>query len=311
MATRDLNLTVINARLSQESEALMLHEIESAFTQYQRNPPTTLYHYTTLDAFISIIETRILRLSHINYLNDSSEYQYGLGLVNEAIEQKIKTTSELDPSSLLSGLQIAISAYANANVDYYVTSFSEVGNALSQWRAYCQNGGVSLGFSARKLLKNESSNLQDVQLMKVLYNSDDQISLINRVIDILITTMEDKNLSFENKGSNLLEVFVRITAMIIPWLKHPSFQEEKEWRLIKRHYFPSDILHSPKKFRSTGRLIVPFVEAGFEANLPLREVNCGPSLFPELNMKSIKAVLDKYGYSIEPVGVDTPLRIVR
>ena len=47
-------------------------------------PPPTLYHYTSLGALLGIVERGEIWASHVLYLNDDSEFTYGLNLLSGA-----------------------------------------------------------------------------------------------------------------------------------------------------------------------------------------------------------------------------------
>ena len=51
-----------------------------------------LYQYTSLDGLLAIAQTKTLRLSHVLYQNDSSEYYHGLKLIKEVAEKYLLAT---------------------------------------------------------------------------------------------------------------------------------------------------------------------------------------------------------------------------
>jgi hypothetical protein len=106
--------------------------------------PKTLYHYTSLDALVSIVETKRLRASNIRFLNDESE---SLRLKEDvvAILRRLATTTA--DKQLVANVLHSIEKTPRQS--HFVASLSERGDLLSQWRAYCPSGlGVSIGFSS-------------------------------------------------------------------------------------------------------------------------------------------------------------------
>ena len=87
-----------------------------------------LYHYCSVETFFQIIKNQTLRLTNIQYMNDSEELHYGMDLLGEA-EDKYKL----------------IDKRSRDYVNIYAMCFSEMGDLLSQWRGYGDNAeGLSI-----------------------------------------------------------------------------------------------------------------------------------------------------------------------
>lgn len=114
------------------------------------NAPPILYHYTSMPALLSIVESGRLRATHVRFLNDQSEIATMWEIVNRRLHKRInsaKTTAEQE--SLAEIIKIAES---RAALNEFVASFSEKRDDLSQWRSYCPDGvGFNIGFSSRSL----------------------------------------------------------------------------------------------------------------------------------------------------------------
>src|SRR6185436_6743286 len=121
------------------------------------------------------------------FLNDQSELSYGRGLVTELLRDRVATSSE----QLRTIFEYAIQEFettpspSGIRIRFYVTSFCENGNLLSQWRAYAASG-YSLGFDAGHLKSSEIDDQSGprLRLRRVEYRSDVQRTLINRIIDL-------------------------------------------------------------------------------------------------------------------------------
>jgi len=145
-------------------------------------PRGLLYHYTTVDGFLGILDNDCLRATHIRYLSDSREFvealEHAEGLVDafvgefERLNAGLARTladagdrfgGEFDRlcASLRDGLGEfigSISSPLSGRSGAYVVSFTDDaaqepdtgemhGDRLSQWRAYGGGGrGISLGF---------------------------------------------------------------------------------------------------------------------------------------------------------------------
>src|ERR1041384_1576734 len=106
--------------------------------------PPTLYHYTTQAGLLGIFETNCLWATSARYLNDSSEYLYGLGLISERLTHKCRG-SAIEPEHVEKLMAIAQSLSPFWGI--CVVSLSSEGDLLSQWRAYAGgSGGFAVGF---------------------------------------------------------------------------------------------------------------------------------------------------------------------
>jgi Protein of unknown function (DUF2971) len=146
--------------------------------------PPTIFHYTNEVGLRGIVETGILQLTDIFYLNDPSELRHGC---EPAIEFITAEGSEARPeikafaSELRARLQGGMQA---ANL--FVLSFSEAGNDLAQWRAYADNGrGYALGFDTHMLEQAFGKSRLGCQTFPVCYSEDDLRHMHRQIIDQL------------------------------------------------------------------------------------------------------------------------------
>jgi hypothetical protein len=220
-----------------------------------RTPSDILFHYTSPRGLIGIITSKILWASRIQYLNDSQEYLYSLNLLEKVIND-YKTIDERHKERL--NTFYTMFQYAE-NVNIFVASLSENGDLLSQWRAYCPpSGGYSIGFSydyLQRVLK-----INNFHLAPCIYDPKLQEQIIIEFISSLL----------EEESSDLFDVsrdpFRRFNA-IASILKHPSFEEEKEWRLFSSPIpllEKSNAIVSGLHFRDGKSTIIPYYDIVLE-----------------------------------------------
>ena len=153
------------------------HEaLETEWANRHSGHPPVLYHYTTADGFLGIVETRSLWASNAAFLNDSTELVYIVSVLDEIVQ-------ELDESG--DEVSIRMSAFASLlrrgltdlrAYDVYVACFCEAGDLLSQWRGYPRDGGgYSLGFDSVVLDAAQS-------LRRVVYDRPTQLDLVRSVL---------------------------------------------------------------------------------------------------------------------------------
>jgi hypothetical protein len=282
-----------------------------------------LYHYTSLNGFLSIIETQSLFFSNVNFLNDSKEIKHGVDIVLKAIE-------EIADSDILYKMKDNINLLHKS--EKYVTCFSKEGDLLSQWRAYGNNGkGISIGFQFYDLTNSFDKFLTGTHIE---YNEKIQIETIKEYINLMIKFYISIEDNYDWNGQDFNNVVAKqiITFFndVIYGFKHPSFIDEREYRLQleidNNIYKKGDI---KLKFRATENLIIPYTviknnyisyletkvpdepEPIFSIKkLPISKIIIGPSLDYETVKSGIKKFLFEKGYEkIDIEKSNVPYRI--
>lgn len=262
-----------------------------------RTPPPILYHYTTQQGLLGIINSREIWATHTRYMNDTREFRHATELARQELERIVaawsgpqSTFSFPGAREYMASMQGALSAGIEPK-NICVCSFSEKGDVLSQWRAY--GGGASgfaIGFSGehlREMVKDRG------WLVPVLYNESEQRALVRTLLEDLINEQRDR--SEEEKAKlplygNLLEYLNRYA----PILKHQSFGEECEWRIVTR---PIDYKDEHFGYRAGPSMLIPYFRLSLRKteSLGIREIVIGPTPHPEQSRGSALGLLIKSG----------------
>ena len=272
---------------------------------YSDIPKETLYHYTTFAGLVGIVNSQVLWASDIRYMNDSAELKHSADLIRMEITQRI-TAGHAKPNLLNQFLEWVTHRITNGHM-LFATSFRSNGNLLSQWRGYSKMGkGVSLGFNPNYILG--CAREQSFQIGKCIYDLSDQRRLIKQVVDAVEYLAQEhcKNSDTTEKHSSqtYYDVFEKIESdllRIAAILKHPSFQEEEEWRIVSPAL--TDYVTSPVLFREGTSMLVPYVEFKLlqEKNKPiaLEHIFLGPTPNINISMNSLIMFLAKNGVNPE------------
>lgn len=305
----------------------------------------SLYHYCSLDTFLNIIKNSSIWLSDIQKSNDSREmawfrekyYDFILDKYNNTDDLTVKSICELIlsmavtdgyekcPLWLLPATKTNSEEIANTffSLRTYAFCLSELPDSLGQWRGYADNGcGVAIGFSREYLDAISGYSLRcpsfNFLIGSISYRTNFS-SLFEKMFDI-----HDKNKFDEFILKSMIDL-TRTSALF----KHPSFKEEKEWRIIYSmddYGLNRDIL-TFKDFRSIssdkykknfsdpkidyiakGGNMIPHIEIKFN-DLPkaIESIIIGPKC--EATEKDIRHVLLRFGVldSFE----DSKIKIVR
>lgn len=262
-----------------------------------------LYHYTDLNAVHSILDTNIIRMTDIRFLNDKTEYLQGLQILEEASHEIFPQDPMYDPEFLnvLEGwLEKAFKElfeYESASEVFYVTSFSRSSDILSQWRSY---GMFAIEFDEVKLAErvsnfileriNSTNRSVNMEFIECHYVSDvpNAIEEASELIcSKVITTMDawwQKGAPLE-KNLHLYTDLKEIISMLATTFKHSSFSEEQEVRLVVSNEITSEKIN----FRTKNNILVPFYELDVT-----KEVISGVIIGPVENQKITEHSLDLY-----------------
>jgi hypothetical protein len=254
----------------------------------KKDPPERLYHYTSIEGLKGILESRCLWASQIHFLNDTQEFRYSIEILKKLIskfkdelpKQRAIRTPPYKPEEWLSdffGLtEDMFRIDAVSKLPVCVFSFSEDGDLLSQWRAYCPTGGgYSIGFRLESMVPWLQT--KKLSIVPCVYDEREQETIIRDEIikkrDTLLKRLAGEP---NNSGEILREVWLEFFmefSLIASKLKHPAFREEFEWRIISE---PLD--NEQMSFRVGKSMILPYLTINFTKMrpFPIDEIIVGP-----------------------------------
>src|ERR1700683_5599994 len=96
-----------------------------------RKPTKALYHYTSADGLLGIMQTKKIWATSVQHLNDAQEYKYGLGLLREELDARLN--AERGPRNERYG-ELSKSLQSEGGGPIYVACLLDQGDFLSQWR---------------------------------------------------------------------------------------------------------------------------------------------------------------------------------
>ncbi|MBG9993616.1 DUF2971 domain-containing protein [Pseudoalteromonas sp. NZS127_1] len=272
-----------------------------------------LYHYTSLDGLLGIVNGNSVWASHCKYLNDSLEYIHALEFPVSLSNNIYMDDDYLSPFGF--SIRKALDEMVHNNV--YVSSFSEKPDLLSQWRGYCPPGrGVCIGFKRDVLEKYCHEN--ELNLYKCVYSEVEQRQKMKKLIDQcevefpMPTVTRAEYDKFESKdrvnheidyhqyvikgaGKNqadkALSNLCNSIAKLAPLFKDSGFHEESEWRIIAENP-TSDI-----QFRSGISHLIPYITLpilSFSKDA-IGEVIIGPNASSHSCISSVSMLLESNG----------------
>ena len=282
--------------------------------------PETLYHYTSIAAFRSIIETKKLWATASTHLNDITEVAHAgdlLGKILGKFAGSINDKKERDlifPSTLLS-----IPYGRDGIVHSFVASLSTAEDDWPQWNMYATRGyGVSIGFDSEKLTRRSKASLRShtkFGIEPILYGHEEQEEFCSFAVDLwfnrarveLVKPLPPTVWRPAYQGC-WYSIFAGCVSGFLPRMKSHHFKSEGEWRLAHLH---SKGCRCLVKERSPGS--IPYVELPLSygvSHLPISSVWLGPGHANDASEEAVRKFLNMHGYtSVSLKRSDVPLRI--
>jgi hypothetical protein len=265
-----------------------------------RDLPPILYHYTSQIGLIGMLNTKTIWASKIHYLNDSKEFALALDLARHELTKRISAATSQGDRSRLELLRDTI--YTIEGVNTCVCCFSELDDDLSQWRGY---GGGDAGFSVgftREWFRRVKETL-GLSLIRCIYDPERRQRLIQDEIDEFLANNADKEPDYWDR--NRLHVdpdrprtfvalrhagddFAASLALIAPRIKHESFEDEKEWRLVAENVSAHKLHHRPGR-----SMLIPYykIPIGDDDKFDsIRKIVVGPTPHPVLSDASVRSL---------------------
>jgi DUF2971 family protein len=315
--------------------ALNLNFSEQILYQAFRNPKfnkhlddcSTIYHYTSLTNLKKIIKSQSLYFTNLFYLNDKSEFKYGIEFIRKVIE-------DIKPANRIIGELIDKHIENKINSKRFIICFSLKEDLLSQWKDYGDNGcGVSIGFHNHHL---KSCLAGITEQTHIDYDEKFQFEKFKEIIQQHIAYFARHKESID-WGKHNFEEQVAISVMdfceaFFGSLKHPGFFEENEYRFT--HVYNRKFDNRIKiKHRLKDGIRIPFIEIPTKAKeyaiekskgiwddlgtdktfavkvLPIQKIILGPCVDENIVIPSLELLLKNNGYvKVEIVKSGIPFR---
>lgn len=272
-----------------------------------------LYHYTSIENLKNIIESNELWFTNIEYLNDSSEFNYARSFYQNYIKNKqtlakISRHFEEYPDNYAAAavaiLEKIINKVKSLHYASFIFCFSEKGDDLSQWRGYTRYGkGVCVAFKREQLgsaiSKDKASLIKERQcldrrvdryLHECIYSKVEQEGC---VLGSLIEIFANNVINADNPNWGSVEPFDIWLECLS--LKHPAYSGEKEWRAIKL-LGPDNTIH----YKNGNNNLIPVLKEKFQNVTEfIDHVIVGPNPNKMLAKKSIENFLSGSRISVK------------
>ena len=257
------------------------------------------------------MKSRALWASETSFLNDQKEIEHAKDYVQLAASNlpKYRDASQFssDEKSLLEEFEHCAKVVRSG---VCVVSFSEERDSLSQWRAYGgKNESFSIGLSSAML--RQCAENENCLLGQCTYDHSTQYIVAQEIVLNLINRYRSSDKSEEAKKELCNQLGIDISKYG-PLLKHRSFAEEKEWRIVTPQISVND---KRWDYRTKGGRVTPFVHIDIERTLRHRGkedsplIIVGPGRILGVTDFAVQSLAgSKIGPGVEHGPSDTPFR---
>lgn len=302
------------------------------------------YHYTSPDAFLSILKYGKIRFTDIKYMNDKAETVYFLKSLLDYMEkhsehQIIQEVINLliDKNSFDSIKDLSISEIKYNNIPYYPYSpkrtflfcLSDESDSLNMWNYYVKNGqyqGYNIGFKIHNFLNtfdtpdDKHIDALSVYYGNVIYDKNKQTLEIEHLINEIesFVSSSETNTTYY-LAALMLRTYIDSAGL---FFKNINFKSEEEYRIIleiddkkvphnkseSEKYFGENNKNLREDFCTKNGLVVPFIEVSIPKD-SISRITISPITEYAIAKESIHEVLKINGYdSVKVYKSQIPIR---
>lgn len=325
-------------------------EAEKNGTEFYMNDPKMaidLYHYTTVDAFKSMLdqmkndksEDLTFWASNVHYMNDPRELEFFYDELNRILPEleneldikgiRFSAFSQLKntPVGIDIDKDIKDNVYNRIFRNAYAVSFSKHKDYLPMWTLYGNNGcGLCLEFD--RLRFNEwfkGENEKGIRIVEMNYKSKDS-EIWNNLKELYKTYYHRIDEKSEGQDfmtirrSFISEALLRFSV----FMKHPAYSHEDEVRLYDHVIYPGDaddilakvaINHLDSQYdeerdpdvRVKNGLLIPYKKVRIPISF-LQKVIVGPTKYTKLQCNAMEILRRKMNLKFEVLPSSVPFR---
>ena len=261
------------------------------------------HHYTSIPSFMSIIKSGEGWATDSRFLNDETEFEYGIELVQEALQGQM--TDDPARERLLGIISDAVYEVSDSRRVPFVFCMSSKKDDLNQWRSYSDDAGrLSIGFDRDAFTQKSIPMNTQYGVTGVIYHRTSCLKALGATLYHMIPRVE----SAFKSGSNF-ETEVELIAMSLRQsailMKHESFAEEDESRLTIELFQKSA---TKVHFRAGKYGITPYVVWNYDKSM-IKEVVIGPSPHTNLQRMAVEEFLNANGVTATVSISEIPYRV--
>lgn len=287
----------------------------------------TLFHYTSAEGLQGILGGEFW-VTESHFLNDITEFHVATDIFVEVINRNLKneTIKEKLKKAVCKGVKTLVDddITFDEQLGYdgdYVISFCLDKDSILMWSEYSNFCGYSIEFDFSALI-HSFSNKDNIIHGKVVYNHEEQISLMEQIIEKEIfeiyplckylNSWEDFNKINDDQIRKIASQLETIVYHYNMFFKKECFSGENEYRFvfmckhngISNQYFKKE----PQHFRVKDNVLIPFVKQKLSSLDSVNSILIGPKNNSDIAEKGVKHFLRYHKIKAKVEKSEMPLR---
>ncbi|NSL04200.1 DUF2971 domain-containing protein [Blautia glucerasea] len=266
-----------------------------------------IYHYTTIDALISIVSRKELWVTKWDYLNDMDELKVALDACVVVLrEENIK-------SEVIQDVEKSINEGIRGNGltnSYYICSFSCDEDSQLLWSNYSKYDGINLEIDFAKFRENLNHSIMWDGLVNYDFESQKEClrkTFYDEFIDVddfgNIKSLKEINKLQGREYEMLISHMSIICELYSMFFKRSCFKGENEYRFVFAVDNKQEI-----SFRNKSSIVIPYIKKKVESIDFITRITIGPTNQIDIATKGIRELLYYYQRDVEVVKSEIPLR---
>ncbi len=261
-----------------------------------------LYHYTSVEGLLGILDNCTIWVTKSDFLNDYSELVY-LRQVYANLLLRLK--SEKDEMfrckqfyAILAGIMETIDNPGwLQEQDLFVLSLTHHADSYTLWSNFSGHHGYNIQFDYSSLLEVwREEGFTPLCMGRIVYDKQEQRNILYQDLNEVYHTWEqaDKGCSHLKTAEIVREAILdRCKMYSIFFFKDECFTEENEYRIV----FTAE--RDTVRFRLRNGAIIPYIEipAGSRESNAIFDITIGPKLNIDIAEKGMVYYLKTKGYS--------------
>ena len=295
----------------------------------------SVYHYTSAISLESILKNKKFWVTKFDFLNDFTEYKYGINIIKQVFSKNIHSYKYLNESSIKKILKF-IYAYIDNS---FILSTTTNGDSTNLWSNYSKFDGYNMGLCLDEIVNRELNNQIYVtgnnilengepekyyllrnkitsvccEPLEVIYNPVKQAETISNIL-LFIDNLKEKYYSIiyddddvdEKLCSMMKSVYYEAKGTAVTTLmrqvlsfKNELFKQDEEYRLVFILKKKIDVI----KYRILKGVFIPYIEVGFDEPennkaLPINSITIGPKNNLDIAEKGLKYFMSSLQYKV-------------
>lgn len=301
---------------NQPSFATRTHAFLTTTEELRYTKNWTVWHYTSGWVLLQVLKNHYMWASSPQNLNDSSEVQHGLDIIDKAFHEAFERFLEHSPEHPAEIKRVKNTLKEVMDEDFFASVMDEVyyisastsDDSLTLWRNYANGDGFALGFDPRKEISagglvldpddDDTDTREGIPQIggwyNVHYTDQKKKKLAEKFADIAIADITNTK---KNDLPVLVKELRKQTLILASTMKHKAFSDEKEVRWMTTNWTPLITV----QYEHSRNTIVPVLyikTATDDPNpipLPIRGVRCSP-VAPDGIVRTVQGLLVQQGY---------------